>query len=107
MNISQYVILAGLVYTVLEFVKPVYDPAQHKWSFDRIAALVLGVLISLGTGFDLLTGSGVVFQLPYVGQVLTGILVGGSVGAGLIHDFPDFLKALFGVSVTPPTTGVG
>lgn len=102
MNTLQYVALAGLVYTLLEFVKPIYDPANHKWSFDRIAAIVLGVLAAVGTGFDLLSGAGVIFQVPYVGQVLTGILVGGSVGAGLIHDFPDFLKALFGVSVAPP-----
>lgn len=93
---SQFVVLAALVYTFLEFVKPVYDGANHKWNFDRIAALVLGIALSVGTGFDVLSLTGISFSIPYVGSVLTGLLLGGSVGAGLIHDFPSFLTGIFG-----------
>lgn len=93
---AQFAVLAGLVYTVLEFLKPVYDHENHKWNFDKVAAIALGIGISLAAQFDLIDLAGVALAVPYVGQILTGILVGGSVGAGLIHDFPDFFKALFG-----------
>lgn len=103
----QFVIFSGLVYTVLEFLKPVYDRTNHKWNFDKIAALVLGVAASVLAPFNILALAGITFAVPFVGEVLTGIMVGGSVGAGLIHDFPDFFKALFGVGSNTPVPPVG
>ncbi len=94
-NISEYTVMAGLVYSLLEFIKPIYDQIHHKWDIDRILALVFGIAVCVLSAFDILGQVGITFIVPYVGQVLTGVLVGGAVGAGLIHDFPDWLTALF------------
>lgn len=97
--VQQLLLLGGFVYALLEFVKPVYDPKSHIWNFDAVAALAFGIVLTVLAQVDLFALGGISFQVPYVGEVLSGVLVGGSVGAGLIHDFPDWLKSLF----TPKT----
>lgn len=93
---EKWFILAGLVYALLQFLKPVYDVEKHKWNFDVIASLVLGITLTVFAEVDVLALAGVYISTPYVGEVLSGILVGGAVGAGFIHDFPPFLKGLLG-----------
>lgn len=99
--LDKWLVLGSIVYAVVQFVKPVYDHENHKWNGDAILAIALGVLLAVTTETDLLLLVGVKFVYPYVGQVLSGVLVGGAVGAGLIHDLPDWLKQLAG-RPTPP-----
>lgn len=93
---EQWLVLAGVVYALLQFLKPVYDHESHKWNFDAVAALVLGIVLTVFAKVNFLTMAGVYISVPYVGEVLSGILVGGAVGAGLIHDLPDWLQVLLG-----------
>lgn len=95
--VEKFLVLAGLVYTVLQFAKPLYDQASHKWNFDNVAAVILGVVLAVYAKVGILAYVGVyVYGTPYIDYVLSGFLVGGAVGAGLIHDFPNWLKALLG-----------
>lgn len=95
LDLSQFVLLAGLTYTLIEFLKPVYDAEKHKWNFDRVGALAVGIGLCFAAKFDLFAEANIDLAVPYVGNALSGILIGGSVGAGLFHDFPSWLKSLF------------
>ncbi|WP_175574639.1 hypothetical protein [Syntrophomonas wolfei] len=53
-------------------------------SIDRVGALVLGITIALGTGIDLFATVGLPINIPYLGLILTGIII--SRGANFIHD---------------------
>lgn len=93
--VEKFALLAGLVYTLTEFLKPLYDRKEHKFDFDKIGAVLLGIALTVLTEIDFLAGLDVEFSVPYVGSVLSGVLVGGAVGAGFIHDFPDWIKSFF------------
>lgn len=49
-----------------------------------MGALVLGITIALGTGIDLFATVGLPINIPYLGLILTGIII--SRGANFIHD---------------------
>lgn len=55
-----------------------------KFNWDRIGAMVVGLLIAFGTGVDLFQTLGIPFRIPYIGVLLTGLLI--SRGANFIHD---------------------
>lgn len=55
-----------------------------KVSIDRVGALVVGLVLAMGTGLDLMAMVGIPMTVPYVGVILTGLLI--SRGANFIHD---------------------
>ncbi|HHT66063.1 MAG: hypothetical protein ACOX25_05710 [Caldicoprobacterales bacterium] len=55
-----------------------------KFNWDRIGAMIVGLLIAFGTGADLFQMLGIPFRIPYLGIFLTGMLI--SRGANFIHD---------------------
>ena len=55
-----------------------------KLSIDRVGALVVGLLIAIAGGLDLPALVGLPLKVPYIGMVLTGILI--SRGANFVHD---------------------
>lgn|SRR3990167_7288292 len=94
--LEKVAVLGGLVYSLVQFAKPVYDQSNHKWNFDAVFAIALGVGVAVFAKVNIFPLAGISFSVPYVGYVLTGFIAGGAVGAGLIHDLPDFLKVLAG-----------
>jgi len=85
--VGAVVFLALLVERVIEiFVKPLI-PDAHK---DKAlyVALVLGVALALGFQVDAISPTleqfGAVPLAPWVGMIVTGIVIGG--GGNLIHD---------------------
>jgi hypothetical protein len=82
MEVLSLVVLALIGESLWETLKMTWQ--EGKISIDRIGALVVGLLLALGTGLDLMTLVGIPMKLPYVGMVLTGILI--SRGANFIHD---------------------
>jgi hypothetical protein len=82
MNILSLVVLALLGEAVWETAKMVWQ--NGKISIDRIGALVVGELLAIGAGTDLMAMVGVPLHIPYVGMILTGLLI--SRGANFIHD---------------------
>jgi hypothetical protein len=57
---------------------------QGKISIDKIGAILLGILIAVLTGLDMFDIVGMPIPIPFVGKVLTGLLL--SRGANFMHD---------------------
>lgn len=103
MNILSLLVIAVLAEAVWETLKMVWD--KGKVSIDRIGAIVIGLLIALGTGFDILKIMDVSINIPYIGMILTGILI--SRGANFVHDLLGKVNNVYqnskSTAVTPPT----
>lgn len=82
MNILSLVVLALIGEAVWETLKMTWQ--NGKVSIDRVGALVVGLALAIGTGLDLMSMVGIPMTIPYVGIILTGLLV--SRGANFIHD---------------------
>lgn len=82
MNILSLIIIALIGEAVWETLKMTWQ--QGKVSIDRIGALIIGLLLALGTGLDIMAMIGVPMKVPYVGMILTGLLI--SRGANFVHD---------------------
>jgi hypothetical protein len=76
-------VIAAMVEAVWETLKMVWQ--EGKFSFDKLGALVIGLLVAFGNGIDVTELMGVQMKLPYLGIVLTGILI--SRGANWMHDW--------------------
>ncbi len=76
-------LIAAMVEAVWETLKMVWQ--EGKFSFDKLGALVIGLLIAFGSGIDIAELMGIHMKLPYLGIVLTGILI--SRGANWMHDW--------------------
>lgn len=76
------VVLALVGESVWETLKMTWQ--DGKISTDRIGALVVGLLITFGTGLDILALIDIPAKIPFLGMVLTGILI--SRGSNFIHD---------------------
>lgn len=82
MSILSLVILALLGESIWETAKMIWQ--DGKLSLDRIGAIVIGELLAIGAGIDLLSLAGVPLHIPYLGLILTGLLI--SRGANFVHD---------------------
>ena len=82
MNVLNLIIIAMLVESVWESCKLIWQ--SGKLNIDKIGAIVIGILIAIGSQVDLFVVIGVPMVVPYLGFVLTGILI--SRGANYVHD---------------------
>lgn len=82
MNILGLIILALIGEAVWETLKMTWQ--NGKLNTDRIGALVVGLLLAFGSGIDLMKAFGVPVVIPYLGIILTGLLI--SRGANFVHD---------------------
>ena len=81
-NIIILVLIALVGESVWETLKMVWQ--EGKISVDRIGALVVALLLAVGTKLDILTLLNINASIPYLGIILTGILI--SRGSNFIHD---------------------
>jgi len=91
---KQVVVAAFLVEAIVTNVKPIYDK-EKGWNIDMIASILLGILVCVGAGVDLFSLIGIPFQIPFVGAVLTGLLI--SRGANVFHDILSSLGSWAGM----------
>ena len=82
MNMLSLLVIALLGEAIWETAKMVWQ--NGKLSADRIGALIVGVALTVGSGLDIFTLVGISLKIPYLGMILTGILI--SRGANFIHD---------------------
>ncbi len=57
---------------------------EGKISIDRIGALVVALILCIGVRLDILALLGINVTIPFLGVILTGILI--SRGSNFIHD---------------------
>ena len=75
-------LLALTVEALVEYGKLIF---QKTINWKQLAAMALGILLSIGAQTDLFAALGVTFVIPYLGCIITGILF--SRGANYLADF--------------------
>ena len=97
-TITGILVLATLVESLVEYlIRPIAKPwepgdppadANHLELRDlalRYGAALIGILLCIAYGADLLALVGLSTPVPWVGPIVTGLLVGR--GANFVHDF--------------------
>lgn len=82
-SIISLVILSLIVETVWETVKMAVPLKIPDWG-DRIGAMCIGLLLAIGTGLDIMVILQIPIHIPYLGLILTGLLI--SRGSNFMHD---------------------
>lgn len=78
-----------IVFVVAIIAESVWETLKMTWQdgklkIDRVGALVVSMLIVFGTRLDILALLGMETVIPFLGIILTGILI--SRGSNFIHD---------------------
>lgn len=83
--------LAIIVEALIDYATSIFTlvDGKLKVSWKKIASIALSVFLAIAAGADLLAGVGLVFQIPYVGMVLTGIFF--SRGSNYVADLLTLL----------------
>jgi len=95
--ILQLIVLAMIGEAVWETLKMTWQ--QGKFSIDKIGALIIGLLIAIGTGLDLFELVQIPIAIPYLGLILTGVLL--SRGANFVHDLLKKIEPPKGLQGNP------
>ena len=88
MNIIQYAVAALVVESLWETTKMFWQ--NGKFSYDRVGTVAFGELIAIGANIDFMDSVGLHIYIPYVGMMLTGLLI--SRGSNFMHDFLENLN---------------
>ncbi|MBU5456019.1 hypothetical protein [Caproiciproducens sp. MSJ-32] len=81
-NLFIVIVISILAESIWETLKMVWQ--DGKLCVDKIGALVISILITISTGLDIFKLLKINNKIPYLGIILTGILV--SRGSNFIHD---------------------
>lgn len=88
MATAAYIICAAIIVEgIIAYVKTFFVDGKIQW--QMITSLVLGIVVTLAYSLDLLALCGLESNIPFIGQVLTGILL--SRGANYIADLIKLL----------------
>lgn len=85
--------LAVVTEAIVQYAKEIgkaIGAREWKRVITQAMALVIGIMLCLASGADLFAASGIALQLPYVGIVLTGIII--SRGANYVSDLVGRLE---------------
>lgn len=88
MEVLNIIILACIGEALWETLKLTWQ--KGKVSEDRIGAIVVGVIIALSTGVDIMHALSIPMRVPYLGTIFTGLLI--SRGANFTHDLISTLN---------------
>lgn len=88
MEFITIIVLAILAESVWETLKMVWQ--DGKASIDKIGALIVALVITLGTRIDIMPLLGLSMQWGILGAVLTAILI--SRGSSFVHDLIEKLS---------------
>lgn len=86
----QLIILALLAEAIWENLKMIWE--NGKFSLNRLGALILSIIIAVGTRIDLFELLNLNMFIPVLGSVFTGILI--SRGANVVHDLLNKIQSL-------------
>ena len=86
----QLVILALLAEAIWENLRMIWE--NGKFNINRLGALILSIIIAVGTKIDLFELLNLNMFIPVLGSIFTGILI--SRGANFIHDLLTKIQEL-------------
>jgi hypothetical protein len=110
MTTATYIICAAIIVEgIIAYMRTFFVEGKVQW--QMITSLILGIVVALAYNLDLLALCGLESNIPFIGQVLTGILL--SRGANYIADLikllistSDNMKNSANVLVVEPTREV-
>lgn len=82
MEVQSIIILAFLVEAIWSNLRMIWD--SNKFNWNNVGALLVSILVAVFTGVDVFPALGINGLIPYVGSILTGILI--SRGSNVIFD---------------------
>lgn len=82
MEVQSIIILAFLVEAIWSNLRMIWD--SNKFNWNNVGALIVSILVAVFTGVDVFPALGINGLIPYVGSILTGILI--SRGSNVIFD---------------------
>ena len=82
MEYAQLIIVAILIEAIWENLKMIWK--DKKLNVNMIGVLIISIAICLLTGMDIFPIVGITMIVPFVGSVLTGIIVAR--GANFVND---------------------
>jgi len=81
-----------LIEALWQILKQAIQPLNPPPYIDSLGTLILGIGICVLAGIDLFSNVGITLAVPYVGQILTGIIT--SRGSNFTHDLISALYEL-------------
>lgn len=94
MNFETIIVLAVLVETLYSNLRMIWD--KDKFNINNVLVLILAIIVAVLTKVDLFPVVGLPIDIPFVGPILTGILI--SRGANVVF---DLTKKLNNIKETP------
>lgn len=91
--ILKILVAAMVGEAIWETLKMIWE--NGKYNIDKIGAIAVGLLIAFGAQLDIFAAAGIPLVIPYLGFVLTGILL--SRGANFVHDLWQSVGSLKGL----------
>lgn len=86
----QLIILALLAEAIWENLRMIWE--DGKFNVNRLGALILSIIIAVGTRTDLFELLKLDIFVPVLGSIFTGILI--SRGANVVHDLLKKIQSL-------------
>ena len=102
-GVQIVIVLAFLVEAIYTNLRMIWD--SNKFNWNNLGALIVAVLVAVVAGVDIFPALGIDMIVPYVGSVLTGILV--SRGANVIFDVLKKINEMLSGKVTTETVTDG
>ncbi len=96
MTLASLLVVSVMVEAVWEALKPAWPRFLSEWEEEKgvpvheFGVLSLGVILCVGTGTDVFKIIDMPVNIPYAGNVITGIIVAR--GSNFVHYFFDALK---------------
>lgn len=88
MSFIAVIVLAMIAEAVWETIKMTFQ--NGKLSLDRIGSMVVSISLAIATGMDLFKLVGISQSIPYLGIILTGLLL--SRGSNFMHDILESIS---------------
>ncbi len=82
MNYFALIFLAIILEGVITYVKEFFVKGNVRW--EMLISIIIGVLITSAYGVDVLAMAGLKTPVPFLGSILTGILI--SRGSNYVFD---------------------
>lgn len=96
-TLIQLLLTAILVEAVITGLKPLWDKGTD-WELNRLVPIPIAILVAVAGNIDLFSLVGIEMTIPYVGAVLTGVIV--SRGSNAVFDLIKLLEGVRGALKT-------
>ena len=89
------IFLAVIVEGIITYIKEFFVKGEFKW--EMLISILIGVFVAVAYGVDIFAMVGMKTFIPYLGSVLTGVLI--SRGSNYVCDLVKTVTAVQGKTV--------